>query len=404
MGHPGSGSGGGGGAHGAPPRAGGRRKGRAGRPGSGKGGGRHRRGGSQPATTARQDPAQPALPAAPPPPPHPPSAAPPTTGPARAPEPAPPPAPEARDPAGGTTVRERRRAARQRRRGGRLARRKHRAAVEAAERARATVPSTAPGEAFDTLYDKHAAALARQAYLLTGRRGLAREAVERAFQSAWHRWPEVAVDPEPGGWVRARAYGYALSPWHRARPAHRHPDRADASQEDQELLDTLLGLPPSYRSTLLLHDTVGLGLPETAAETEATTSAAANRLAHAREALIDRYPEFGRDPELMRGRISALAPRTTQLPAARVIRLQAEQEAGLWTRATIAVAVLLLGFTAFTAITAPSGYEPPRAPGRPVGIVPGPRPDQLTEDQMRLRDKLRSEPANGPERLSPLGR
>lgn len=36
--------------------------------------------------------------------------------------------------------------------------------------------------------------------------------MERAFQLAWHRWPEVAVDRDPAGWVRATAYEYALSP------------------------------------------------------------------------------------------------------------------------------------------------------------------------------------------------
>lgn len=62
------------------------------------------------------------------------------------------------------------------------------------------------------MYDYAAPALTRQAYLLTGRRRLSHEAVEQAFQQAWARWPEVAVDPDPVGWVRAAVYEYALSP------------------------------------------------------------------------------------------------------------------------------------------------------------------------------------------------
>ena len=54
-----------------------------------------------------------------------------------------------------------------------------------------------PAQAFDALYAFCAPALVRQTYLLTGRRELARESVERAFQLAWQRWPEVARDPDP---------------------------------------------------------------------------------------------------------------------------------------------------------------------------------------------------------------
>lgn len=87
------------------------------------------------------------------------------------------------------------------------------------------VPAQGPAEAFDALYARAARDLARQAYLLTGRGALALEAVEKAFVQAWARWPEVATDPDPVGWVRAIVYEYALSPWHRFRRAHRHPDK-----------------------------------------------------------------------------------------------------------------------------------------------------------------------------------
>ncbi|SCE63251.1 helix-turn-helix domain-containing protein, partial [Streptomyces sp. OspMP-M43] len=149
-----------------------------------------------------------------------------------------------------------------------------------------------PAEAFDELYARTAPALVRQAYLLTGRRALARESVERAFQLAWHRWPEVAVDRDPAGWVRAAAYEYAMSPWHRLRRAHRHPDAPPTEPGKRALFDALLDLPPAYRRTLLLYDGVGLDLPETAAETEASTPAAAGRLMTARAAVAERLPEL----------------------------------------------------------------------------------------------------------------
>nr|WP_063758843.1 sigma factor-like helix-turn-helix DNA-binding protein [Streptomyces sp. NRRL S-340] len=156
-----------------------------------------------------------------------------------------------------------------------------------------------PAQAFDALYAFCAPALVRQAYLLTGRRERAREAVERAFQLAWQRWPEVAHDRDPAGWVRATAYDCALSPWHRCLPRNRVPD-PPPDPADRALQHSLLRLPPSYRRTLVLYDGVGLDLPETAAETEASTPAAANRLMHAREAVAACLPELADPAELHR--------------------------------------------------------------------------------------------------------
>ncbi|MFB7594060.1 RNA polymerase sigma factor [Streptomyces sp. NPDC056160] len=156
-----------------------------------------------------------------------------------------------------------------------------------------------PAQAFDALYAFCSPALVRQAYLLTGHRERAREAVERAFQLAWQHWPKVANDRDPAGWVRATAYDCALSPWHRCIPRNRIPD-PPPGPADRALQHALLRLPPSYRRTLVLYDGVGLDLPETAAETEASTPAAANRLMHAREAVAACLPELADPAELHR--------------------------------------------------------------------------------------------------------
>ncbi|MGW0186215.1 helix-turn-helix domain-containing protein [Streptomyces sp. NPDC003362] len=259
-----------------------------------------------------------------------------------------------------------------------------------------------PAQAFDALYAFCAPALVRQAYLLTGRRELARESVERAFQQAWQRWPEVAVDPDPAGWVRAVAYDYALSPWHRFRPRYRHPEPPPANASDRALLDVLLALPPSYRRTLVLFDGVGLGLPETAAETEASTPAAANRLLHAREEVATRLPELS-DPAVLHRRLAELAS-AERLRAARppVVRGGSERRARFWTRAAIAFTATLIGATALTARTAPTHYEPPVPPGEKVrGVPPRAAPGPLSARELKLRKKLREELVSGPERLVP---
>lgn len=279
------------------------------------------------------------------------------------------------------------------------------------------VPGPAPARpvltaeaAFDSLYDLTAPGLTRQMYLLTGRRLLSREAVEHAFRTAWQRWPEVARDRDPAGWARAAAYEYAMSPWHRMRRTHRRPDALPEEPGRKALLGALLALPPSYRRTLLLHDGVGLGLPETAAETEASTPAAANRLLNARATLAESLPELAAptDPggrtALFQERLGALAlaEDVPEPPTAPSVRRGSERVAELWTRAAVCFGVLLIGATGFTLHTAPTQYEQPLSPPHRVGGVP-PRggPERLTPQDLKLQKALREKLVHGPERLVP---
>ncbi|MEV1024513.1 helix-turn-helix domain-containing protein [Streptomyces sp. NPDC050264] len=260
-----------------------------------------------------------------------------------------------------------------------------------------------PAEAFDLLYTHAAPFLVRQTYLLTGRRTLAREAVERAFQQAWERWPEVAVDPDPAGWVRAAAYEYAMSPWHRLRPAHRQPEAPPADADDRKLLGVLLSLPPVHRRALLLYDGVGLDLPETAAETEASTPAAANRILNARDAVAEQLPELA-VPEQLHRRLTELAgAEKLDAPKSALVRSVGEKRTRFWVRTAIAVTTLIVGATALTVRVAPTHYEPVPAPGAPVsGVPPLTGPDRLTAQDLELRRLLRAELSGGPERLAPV--
>ncbi|MFE6100584.1 sigma factor-like helix-turn-helix DNA-binding protein [Streptomyces laurentii] len=279
-------------------------------------------------------------------------------------------------------------------------------------------PGLTPQEAFDALYACVMPGLLHQTYLLTGRRRLARESVAWAFRHAWQHWPEVARDRDPAGWVRAAAHDYALSPWHRFQSRHRRADAPPADPARRELLAALQALPTPYRRTLLLYDGLGLGLPETAAETEASTPAAGNRLLHARTAIGRRIPGLA-DPEDLRHQLSALV---TDVPeaaaaaegseeakeaeeakaAARSVRTSTERGVRRTTRVVIGVTASLIAVTAFTAVTAPDRYIPVIAPGEAVEGVPvlgGPQ--QLGPQDLQLRDKLRKAPNPGPERLVP---
>ncbi len=269
--------------------------------------------------------------------------------------------------------------------------------------ARGEGPYLTPAQAFDALYAYCAPALVRQAYLLTGRRDLAHESVERAFQRAWDHWPEVARDPDPAGWVRAAAHDWALSPWHRLR--RRQPEPPPPEEDDRALLDALLSLAPPYRRTLVLYDGVGLDLPETAAETEASTRATAGRLMFAREVIAERLPELA-DPGELHDRLAELASTgRTRAAEPAAVRGGSERRARLWTRTAAAVTVVLIGSTAMTLHTAPTHYVPPVPPGETVrGVPPRVAPGPLSDEQRELRDRLRKALLDGPERLSPQAR
>ncbi|MEU9033262.1 helix-turn-helix domain-containing protein [Streptomyces sp. NPDC048383] len=282
------------------------------------------------------------------------------------------------------------------------------AVPESTEPAAAVPRPSDPVQAFEALYAYAAPALVRQAYLLTARRALAHESVERAFQQAWDRWPEVATDPDPVGWVRAAVYEYALSPWHRFRRAHRHPDKPPAEPADRILLDALLALPPVHRRTVLLYDGVGLDLPDTAAETEATTPTAGSRLLHAHADLAERVPELADVPPekqsaLLRERLGAVRPVVRLEPrSAAVVRAAGEHRGRRWIRAGLVMTALIAVATAYTTATAPREYEPPSSPGTSVsGVPPHSGPQRLTEESRELQDKLRADPAAGPARVSP---
>ncbi|MGW2412027.1 hypothetical protein ACWCV5_07540 [Streptomyces tubercidicus] len=244
--------------------------------------------------------------------------------------------------------------------------------------------------AFDALHTRHAAALMQQAYLLTGRPWLARRAVERGFWLAWQRWPEVAVDPDPAGWVRAAVYEYALTPWHRLCPGlrtargPRNPSSAgpssaghtSAGASDGALAAALLRLPAPHRRALLLHDGVGLGLNATAAEIEASVPATAGRLRHARERIAALLPQLGldgqppeRQGEILRARLTALpGPPQVPPPVTGDVRSGSERSAQRITRTAFGATWLFVLVTLVTIAVTPDHYVP--HPERPQAGVP----------------------------------
>jgi hypothetical protein len=150
---------------------------------------------------------------------------------------------------------------------------------------------------------------------------------------------------------------------------------------------------------------VGLDLPETAAETEASTPATAGRVQYARAVVTACLPEpaTAEDlPRLLTELAADVRPRPTR-PI--VLRTKADLRARRWIHAAVVFASVLLTTTALTLRTAPDHYEPPVPPGAPVsGVPPQAVPGPLSHKQLKLRSKLRAATAAGPERLQPEAR
>ncbi len=130
----------------------------------------------------------------------------------------------------------------------------------------------------------------------------------------------------------------------------------------------MLGLPAPYRRTLLLHDGVGLGLYETAAEIEASTPAAAGRLTHARDTVAERLPDLGlgaqppvRQGEILHARLTELAAaQPVDPPAPRRVRVGSERRARRTTHAALGLTGLIAVAAVFALVTAPDSYRTPK--------------------------------------------
>ncbi|WP_367124364.1 hypothetical protein [Streptomyces phytohabitans] len=263
--------------------------------------------------------------------------------------------------------------------------------------------------AFDALYTRHARALTRQAYLLCAHRRIAEHAVAHAFHLAWERWPEVAADRDPAGWVRAAVYEYALSPWHQLHPGCRATPAHPGPPADRAMLDGLLRLPRTYRRALLLHDGLGLDVEATAAETEAGAAATSRRVGHAREALGASVPELreadeDRRPSLVRERLRLLAAaQPVRTPPPAVVRRCSERTTRRRTRAAVGLTLLVTAATAVSWVVSEGRVD--ASPARHAPATPGlPGTERTATEayvpELRSRNHRMRLGEHGPERAT----
>jgi hypothetical protein len=190
--------------------------------------------------------------------------------------------------------------------------------------------------------------------------------VRQAFTLAWERWPEVAVDRDPVAWVRAAAYAEGLAPWRRNRR------RAAAKRYDAGLRTALLRLPRCYRQAVLLYDGLGLDLPDTAAESQASTPATAGRITRGRAALAAAVPEAE-----LPARLTALLaddPAVTAPGAPPAVRRRSEARIRRRTAGALALTTAVAALTVYVAATE-AEHRIPSVPEAGTGPGTGPGTD-----------------------------
>lgn len=127
---------------------------------------------------------------------------------------------------------------------------------------------------FDTYVREHGAALLRFAYLVTGNREKAEDAVQEALSRAWPRWERISQVGDVDAYVRrmvANAHISSWRKWHRETPVETVRDQAfggdvgDRGAEHDRMWALLATLPRKQRAALVLRHYEGLSDKEIAA-------------------------------------------------------------------------------------------------------------------------------------------
>jgi DNA-directed RNA polymerase specialized sigma24 family protein len=159
-----------------------------------------------------------------------------------------------------------------------------------------------------------------------------------------------------------------------SRTPDARPEAARTSTAGVGIEAALLELPPVYRKAVMLHDGLGIGLEEAAAEVEATTPAAAARVTHAREALAAAVP--GLDDEAVPERLGALLgaepePDPPDRPAG--VRDASERAARRRTVGAYALTAVIAAVTTVAIVLGPAHVT---AGGQHGGVTPSPTGEQ----------------------------
>ena len=123
---------------------------------------------------------------------------------------------------------------------------------------------------FDELYRRVFPRVMGQAYAMTGSRASAEDLVQEAFGRAWCKWGRVSRLDNPEAWIRRVVMNQAISDWRKASRAFPRGQQMRAVDEPDVdalwLAAALRSLPRNQCRAVVLHDAVGLTVPEIAGE------------------------------------------------------------------------------------------------------------------------------------------
>jgi RNA polymerase sigma-70 factor (ECF subfamily) len=155
---------------------------------------------------------------------------------------------------------------------------------------------------FDAFYTDSWGRLFAQAYVLTGDRETAKDLTQEALVRAWRRWDRIAGYENPEGWTRRVLHNLCIESWRRAttRDAAVLQPMASESPEipvhHHELAQAMRALPGRQARALLLHDGLGLTVPETAAELDAPEGTVRSWLSRSRKLVAARIQQSDQPP------------------------------------------------------------------------------------------------------------
>jgi RNA polymerase sigma-70 factor (sigma-E family) len=158
--------------------------------------------------------------------------------------------------------------------------------------------SPTPPADFRDFVDARWPALVRYAYVLTGDRGHAEDAVQVALERTWRRWRHVRTETAEG-YVRTVIARHVISRWRLRRPAEaalgdREPAPAAGPEDAYAVHDVvwreLAALPPRMRAVVVLRFVEDLTEAETARTLGISVGTVKSQTARALTRLRERSP------------------------------------------------------------------------------------------------------------------
>jgi RNA polymerase sigma-70 factor (ECF subfamily) len=151
---------------------------------------------------------------------------------------------------------------------------------------------------FDSFFNDSWPRLQGQAYVLTGSREQAQDLTQEALLRAWKNWETVSVLDNPEAWTRKVLHNLCIGSW---RKANRRPVKHDVAIYPQipdiheDVTAALRSLPGNQARALLLHDALGMTVPEVAQELDAPEGTVKSWISRSRKVVATRLARL--DPE-----------------------------------------------------------------------------------------------------------